>query len=699
MNKRKWLVIVLALAMVLTMLPAMALADEVPVNDLDSLKAALQQNAQIKLTANIELTEQLSIPEGVTIDGGGNTISIANDITWSTSDPTKYLILVSGNNVTIKNVTLDADNNAAGCLQFFKAEGGKIENVTLANAKEHYLPLNVNGSKVTATGYLNVEGNANNGKDYVINVGCGTSATGNASSFDISSATLDGVAFIYADKTDLANSSNEISITTPEGYLKIGDPENADVADGLVYSNSIATAQVNDGKGYVKLLSAVDAAQDGDTVTLMNDASGSGIVIDTSKYATKGLTIDFNNHTYTVNEEPLAGSSGTESQCFQLLTGGSVIMKNGTIKADNGHVAMLIQNYCNLTLSGMKLEGNTMTRTDTYALSNNCGNVKIVDTTITAKEGEVAFDVYGGFQSYGDVTVTVSGNSVINGTVEVARGAGEQNENKLYINGGTFNGALSITDDEKSKVEISGGTFTDPNAANTAKDYLADGFKLSANGTVKKESSGGFVQQKTLTFDTNGGSKIDAVTANYGKTIVLADYTPKRSGYDFVGWYKDEKLTEKIEYAILDYDMTVYAKWTANGEPTDDATVETKIVLVINDKTAVVDGNAVSNDVAPLIVNGRTYTPARFVAEALGAKVDWNEATRTVTITKGDTSIVLIVDTTTAYVNGEAVKMDASAFIVDGRTFTPCRFVAEQLGANVEWDEATRSITIIQYAE
>lgn len=697
MNKRKWLVIVLALAMVLTMMPAMALAsNEATVSDLDSLEAALQQNAQIKLTANIELTEQLTIPEGVTIDGGGNTISIANDVTWSTSDPTKYLILVSGNDVTIKNVTLDAENKAAGCLQFFTAEGGKIENVTLANAREHYLPLNVNGSEVTATGYLKVTGTANNDKDYVINVGCGTSAAENESSFDFSSATLDGVAFIYADKTDLANSSNGISITTPDGYLEIGDPENADVADGLVYSNSIAVAQVNDGKGYVKLLSAVNAAQDGDTVTLMNDASGSGIIIDSSKYNDKGLTIDFNNHTYTVNEEPLAGSSGTESQCFQLLTGGSVIMKNGTIKADNRHVAMLIQNYCNLTLSGMKLEGNTMTRTDTYALSNNCGNVKIVDTTITAKEGEVAFDVYGGFKSYGDVTVTVSGNSVINGTVEIARGNSNDNKNELYIEGGTFNGELSVQETANTKVEISGGTFTD---IENAEKYLADGLKLSANGTVKKESSGGFVQQKTLTFDTNGGSKIDAVTANYGKTIVLADYTPKRAGYDFAGWYKDKELTEKIEYAILDYDMTVYAKWTANGEPTEDADVETKIVLVVNDKTAVVDGKAVSNDVAPLIVNSRTYTPARFVAESLGAKVVWNEATRTVTITNDDTNIVLVVDSTTAYVNGEAVKMDASAFIADGRIFTPCRFVAEQLGANVEWDEATRTITIIQYAE
>ena len=43
-----------------------------------------------------------------------------------------------------------------------------------------------------------------------------------------------------------------------------------------------------------------------------------------------------------------------------------------------------------------------------------------------------------------------------------------------------------------------------------------------------------------------GGFLDGLLTENYGKTIILADYTPKRSGYDFAGWYKDEKLTEKI---------------------------------------------------------------------------------------------------------------------------------------------------------
>ena len=216
----------------------------------------------------------------------------------------------------------------------------------------------------------------------------------------------------------------------------------------------------------------------------------------------------------------------------------------------------------------------------------------------------------------------------------------------------------------------------------------------SADTTIyAKKQSSGIVPQKTLTFDTNGGSEIDSVTENYGKTIVLADYTPKRDGYKFVGWYKDKELEEKIDYAILDYDMTVYAKWEKIEETVD---YDTMIVLTVNDKTAIVNGKAIENDVAPLIVNSRTYTPARFVAESLGAKVVWDEKSKTVTITKDETTIILVIDSTTAYVNGKAVKMDASAFIADGRTFTPARFVAENLGASVEWDEEVRTVTIIK---
>ena len=66
----------------------------------------------------------------------------------------------------------------------------------------------------------------------------------------------------------------------------------------------------------------------------------------------------------------------------------------------------------------------------------------------------------------------------------------------------------------------------------------------------------------TLTFDTNGGSKIDSVSKTSGAVIDLAGYVPTRTGYVFDGWYSDAKLTNKITSVKLTKNMTVYAKWT-----------------------------------------------------------------------------------------------------------------------------------------
>ena len=76
--------------------------------------------------------------------------------------------------------------------------------------------------------------------------------------------------------------------------------------------------------------------------------------------------------------------------------------------------------------------------------------------------------------------------------------------------------------------------------------------------------------------------------------------------------------------------------------------------------------------------------PARFVAEALGAKVLWDSNTRTVSII-GEKAIAITIGSDTAYVNGVVVKLDSPAFIADDRTYLPLRFIAENLGADVEW--------------
>lgn len=120
-----------------------------------------------------------------------------------------------------------------------------------------------------------------------------------------------------------------------------------------------------------------------------------------------------------------------------------------------------------------------------------------------------------------------------------------------------------------------------------------------------------------------------------------------------------------------------------------------KIVLTIGKKEADVFGVRTVNDTAPVIRSGRTMLPVRFVAENLGASVVWTQSEpNKVLITKGNTEIVLHINSNTAYVNGQAVKLDSPAFIENGRTYTPVSFICEKLGAQVKWNGETQTVII-----
>lgn len=120
------------------------------------------------------------------------------------------------------------------------------------------------------------------------------------------------------------------------------------------------------------------------------------------------------------------------------------------------------------------------------------------------------------------------------------------------------------------------------------------------------------------------------------------------------------------------------------------------IILQIDKKDTSVFGTVQTMDVAPVIVSDYTMLPIRFVAEALGAAVGWDDSTRSVTIESSNIKIVIAVGETTAVVNGETVALDAPSFVSNGRTYLPVRFVSENLGAKVDWDGDTRSVIISQ---
>ncbi|MCL2336557.1 MAG: copper amine oxidase N-terminal domain-containing protein [Firmicutes bacterium] len=106
----------------------------------------------------------------------------------------------------------------------------------------------------------------------------------------------------------------------------------------------------------------------------------------------------------------------------------------------------------------------------------------------------------------------------------------------------------------------------------------------------------------------------------------------------------------------------------------------------------IVDGKAVSFDTPPVLANGRMLVPLRSIFEALNTTVNWDGATQTITATKGDINIKLVVGGQ-AYKNDQAVALDVPAKLVDGRTLVPLRFVSEALGANVDWNNGVITIT------
>ena len=261
--------------------------------------------------------------------------------------------------------------------------------------------------------------------------------------------------FTASDKVAVSGGtfSSDVSAYVPNGYIYNGE---TNTVEQLTVNNAVAKIE---DTPYKTLAAAVAAAQDGDTITLLKDTIGSGIgtykdpkkdLQGNDQIAAKGFTIDFNQHTYSV-DKPAVGSETYETQGFHLEWKGSVdttpniTLKNGTLNVAEQHdpnLKLLIQNYCNLTLDNMTVDGTNLTKgwgNYTYVTSNCNGTVKIKDTTIISKDPtlDFAFDVDGDHadRPYGAVSLTIEGNSNISGKFEFNTNRGG---NTLSISGGYF---------------------------------------------------------------------------------------------------------------------------------------------------------------------------------------------------------------------------------------------------------------------
>jgi len=169
-------------------------------------------------------------------------------------------------------------------------------------------------------------------------------------------------------------------------------------------------------------------------------------------------------------------------------------------------------------------------------------------------------------------------------------------------------------------------------------------------------------------------------TINTNATVYtdnLKMYTINREGYE-----------EKVRNDYLEAEKKMKFYSDEAGEKLADAVVlyiGGPYSFVNNAKKLIDDKNP---NVVPIIEDGRTLVPVRFISENTGASVEWSEISKKITVKKAGTEIVMNVDSPVMLVNGEPVELDVPPAIKENRTLLPLRALCEALGKTVFWDDA-----------
>lgn len=212
------------------------------------------------------------------------------------------------------------------------------------------------------------------------------------------------------------------------------------------------------------------------------------------------------------------------------------------------------------------------------------------------------------------------------------------------------------------------------------------------------EDAGGSVKWIDLTRNLNwtGWKTLTAPLAEYGlkypirlRKIYVAN--PK-SGQD------ERAVTGEIAFDNVTFEYaTNHAADGSNaaGAPASSRTV----VLTIGKKTIQIDGKTVAIDQAPVLENNTTMVPVRFVAEALGARVEWLGDRRLVRVYGNGRFVQLGIGDPIASAGGVVVRTAAPPKLSGGRTMVPLRLIAEAMGWRVDWEPTGRSVVLSSATE
>lgn len=419
--------------------------------------AASQDVALKQLILMSPITLAGGVGEGATtiLNAGANYSgdfvlpNTTNDILINFGESTGTVNLVYGGSNHPANIEIQVEGTLAkltGNLPYSHVEftAGTIEDATLLTSATTFVvvhPAKISKSLTIAGGNAEIKGHVRN-----IVIADGATGNNNITSPEPVSIKIEApaagapaedqyepVSTITANESvNIDNNSgenipvikgeDEVVVTVPTEDIPIVPSE---PSEGVV--------AIGDAK-FKTLAEAIAVVLDGETITILEDITDAvGISVDTKKT----FTVDFGGKTYTLNK-PGAGSTGTTTLGFQLLQGQNITFKNGTINCSEANktatwesnatekgIAMMINNYCNLTLEDMTIDGTNIAHNGEnvrYIVSNNSGNVEFKgNTSIVAPEGDIAFDVCK-YASYPTPVVTWNSTGNVVGGIELSGG-------------------------------------------------------------------------------------------------------------------------------------------------------------------------------------------------------------------------------------------------------------------------------------
>ena len=528
----------------------------------------------------------------------------------------------------------------------------------------------------------------------------------------------DGVVLTYNDmaKIRLSNSSyalklenNQIKLTqTSSGETKFPVYLGYDANNGTNAPNGSSAEIVAGNSATFTISDSVPTRTGYDFLgwatnkdaTSAEYSSGGSITIssNTTLYAVWKKISTFETNEFT---QPLAITGWTYGETANTPT---AVAKYGTIKYTYSNTADGTYTEEVPTNAGTYYVKATVEETEGYSgLESNAVEFTIlpkkIDTAITqltapvkneVPQTEIETDEYTATVAWSpEVTDKFGYSTVYTATITITPKA-NYTVKGIAENGYTVSGVQTVTNEADS--------------ATITAVYAATGSKSSGGS--------GSTKRYTVSFNTNGGNKITSQTVAKDNSV-KEPTAPIKENFEFAGWYTDKELTTKYDFTEkVTKSFKLYAKWTEqkqenggsedvvnNNSGNENKESSNTIVLTIDEHDALVYGITKTNDVAPKVVNDRTMLPARFIAENLGATVEWDGEKQLVTITgknekQEDVTILITIGSDYAKVNDEDVKLDSPAFVENDRTYTPIRFISENLGATVEWNETEQTVTI-----